>query len=47
MKADLDQPQTPRHFSGDDLMERGLPLTLPAPQTSGLLVYGRLERTVP
>ena len=40
--ASLDEPQTPRQFTGRELMERGLPITLPDTRSSGLLTYRRL-----
>jgi alpha-galactosidase len=39
--TDLDKPDAPQRFSGLELMERGLPLTLPNPRSSGLLTYRR------
>jgi alpha-galactosidase len=39
--TDLDKPETPQQFSGRELMERGLPITLPAPRSSAVLTYRR------
>ena len=40
---DLDKPEAPRQFSGHELLERGLPITLAEPRSSGLLTYQRLD----
>jgi alpha-galactosidase len=39
--TDLDKPETPQRFSGRELVERGLPITLPVPRSSCLLTYRR------
>ena len=43
--ADLDKPETPQQWSGRELMERGLPITLRDPRSSGLLTDRRLSET--
>ena len=39
--ANLDKPGTPQRFTGSELLERGLPIPLPAPRSSGLYTYKR------
>jgi alpha-galactosidase len=41
--TNLDKPEMPRQFSGQELMERGLSITLSDPRSSGLLTYQRLN----
>ncbi len=41
--SDLDKPESPQQCSGQDLLERGLPITLPELRSSGLLIYRRLN----
>ena len=41
--TDLDNPEAPRQFTGRELMERGLPITLSDQRSSGLLTYRRLN----
>jgi alpha-galactosidase len=36
---DLDRPEERRRLSGRELMERGLPIALPAPRSSAILLY--------
>ena len=39
--TDLDQPENSPQFSGSELMERGLPITLRDQRSSGLFTYRR------
>ncbi len=41
--ADLDKPETPLEFGGRELMEHGLPISLPDPRSSGILTYRRVS----
>jgi alpha-galactosidase len=41
--TDLDKPEAVQQFGGRELTERGLPITLPAPRSAGLLTYQRLN----
>jgi alpha-galactosidase len=41
--TDLDHLDRPARFTGRELLESGLPLTLPAPRSSGILIYRRLN----
>ena len=42
--TDLDKPETPRQFTGRELLESGLPITLATPRSSGLIIYRRLNQ---
>jgi alpha-galactosidase len=42
--TDLDKPEAPQRFSGRELLEQGLPITLTTPRSSGLLTYSREAR---
>lgn len=39
--TDLDQPDAPQQHTGRELRERGLAVALPAPRSSGLMIYQR------
>jgi len=39
--TDLDDPERPRQFPGRELMDRGLPITLPDRRSSAILIYVR------
>jgi len=39
--TDLEKPELPQQFGGQELMERGLPITLVDPRSSGVLTYQR------
>jgi len=41
--TDLDKPETPQQFGGRELMERGLPISLPDPRSSAMLTYRRVS----
>ena len=41
----LDKPETPQQWSGREVMERGLPVTLREQRSSGLSTYRRLPKT--
>jgi len=38
---DLDRPGETRRFPGKELLEKGLPVTLPVPRSSAILIYRR------
>ena len=42
--TNLEKPDSPESMSGRELMERGLPVELPEPRSSAILIYRRVAR---